>query len=75
VGTFYIGWLSGWVKAGAPANVAEDYEKALTRLFGPKILVQNCGTGGTSAPPLTEIARRLPEVQAAIERAVASLKG
>lgn len=73
VGTFYIGWLSGWAKAGAPASIAAEYEATLVQLFGPKILVHNCGTGGTSAPALASVANHLPEVEAAIDRAIAGL--
>jgi hypothetical protein len=73
VGTFYIGWLSHWAKAGAPASVAEEYQKTLVQLFGNKVLVENCGTGGNSAPTLVSVAKHLSQVEAAIAHAIAGL--
>ena len=73
--TFYTGFVSRWeANAGVTAEVARDYDAALTKILGRSPRMARGDLAGSKAIPLAEIGQYRDEVFAAMGKVIAELR-
>ena len=72
-GTFYVNWLDRWTNAGAPAELATEYEQKLKDILQVKTVWYH-PTAYQQAVPLDLLAPRLNEVTRIVTAAADQLR-
>jgi len=73
--TFYIAFLERWtLNAGIDPEVARNYERRLSDIFGKNSVLKPGDKGGARAIPLTDVGKRLEAVLKEIRSAVKALR-